>query len=238
MILVQRSINTGLIFAYFPPPPATTAVTVAIADSCLHHPTPWTSFPSDPPLIHIAVINCSSQIYIAKVFQPPLRLLSQHRISAAYTAAILACRCTRSSLPFDVALLVPLLAPVLSLQHILFPISRPFKDNFATLKETEFAVNTLQRAELQNILSNNGIGIGNSVRFIDFCLHAINYPFHSNAMWYENETSNYMINGFNSANFIGSIIKWKELNQTYDMAEKCLTTNYFAYPLLCFSSLS
>ncbi|XLR48633.1 hypothetical protein S83_033293 [Arachis hypogaea] len=62
---------------------------------------------------------------------------------------------------FDVALLVPLLALVLSLQHILFPISRPFKDNFATLKETEFAVNTLQRAELQNILSNNGIGIGN-----------------------------------------------------------------------------
>ncbi|XP_015968834.1 uncharacterized protein LOC107492340 [Arachis duranensis] len=30
---------------------------------------------------------------------------------------------------FDVALLVPLLAPVLSLQHIIFPISRPFKEN-------------------------------------------------------------------------------------------------------------
>ncbi|XP_015933919.1 (+)-neomenthol dehydrogenase [Arachis duranensis] len=35
------------------------------------------------------------------------------------------------------------------------------------------------------------------------------------------------INGFDSADLIGSIIKWKELNQTYDMAEKCLTTNYY-----------
>ncbi|MED6159754.1 hypothetical protein PIB30_045225 [Stylosanthes scabra] len=35
------------------------------------------------------------------------------------------------------------------------------------------------------------------------------------------------INGFNSADLIGSIIKWKELNQTYDMAVKCLRTNYY-----------
>ncbi|MED6147911.1 hypothetical protein PIB30_048357 [Stylosanthes scabra] len=35
------------------------------------------------------------------------------------------------------------------------------------------------------------------------------------------------INGFNSADLIGSMIKWKELNQTYDMAVKCLRTNYY-----------
>lgn len=34
---------------------------------------------------------------------------------------------------FDVALLVPLLAPVLSLQHIIFPICRPYKGLYALL---------------------------------------------------------------------------------------------------------
>ncbi|XLU77826.1 hypothetical protein S245_001247 [Arachis hypogaea] len=32
--------------------------------------SPWTSFPSDLPQIRIALIVCSSQIYVAKVFQP------------------------------------------------------------------------------------------------------------------------------------------------------------------------
>ncbi|RYQ92143.1 hypothetical protein Ahy_B09g098293 [Arachis hypogaea] len=65
----------------------------------VHHPTPWTSFPSDPPQIRISVIVCSSQIYVAKGFQPELLLLSQHHTSVACTATVLARRCTRSSPP-------------------------------------------------------------------------------------------------------------------------------------------
>ncbi|XP_025646487.1 uncharacterized protein [Arachis hypogaea] len=57
--------------------------------------TPWTSFSSDLPQIRLAVIVCSSQIYVAKVFQPPLLLLSQHHTSAACTAAVLTRRRTR-----------------------------------------------------------------------------------------------------------------------------------------------
>ncbi|XLU53128.1 hypothetical protein S245_047776, partial [Arachis hypogaea] len=45
--------------------------------------------------IRLAVIVCSSQIYVAKVFQPPLLLLSQHHTSAACTAAVLTRRRTR-----------------------------------------------------------------------------------------------------------------------------------------------
>ncbi|KAK7292626.1 hypothetical protein RJT34_15477 [Clitoria ternatea] len=35
------------------------------------------------------------------------------------------------------------------------------------------------------------------------------------------------ISGFNTDGMVASKIKWKELPQTYEMAEKCLTTNYY-----------
>ncbi|XP_057454554.1 (+)-neomenthol dehydrogenase-like [Lotus japonicus] len=35
------------------------------------------------------------------------------------------------------------------------------------------------------------------------------------------------INGFNTHDMVGQTIKWRELPQTYEMAEQCLTTNYY-----------
>ncbi|KAK7274538.1 hypothetical protein RIF29_15632 [Crotalaria pallida] len=35
------------------------------------------------------------------------------------------------------------------------------------------------------------------------------------------------IHGFNTDDLVGSKINWRELTQTYEMAEKCLTTNYY-----------
>ncbi|CAL0318351.1 unnamed protein product [Lupinus luteus] len=35
------------------------------------------------------------------------------------------------------------------------------------------------------------------------------------------------ITGFNTDDLVGSKINWRELPQTYEMAEKCLTTNYY-----------
>ncbi|KAE9605430.1 hypothetical protein Lal_00024700 [Lupinus albus] len=35
------------------------------------------------------------------------------------------------------------------------------------------------------------------------------------------------ITGFNADDLVGSKINWRELPQTYEMAEKCLTTNYY-----------
>jgi len=41
------------------------------------------------------------------------------------------------------------------------------------------------------------------------------------------QVNNAGINGFNTDDMVEPIINWRELSQTYEMAENCIITNYY-----------